>query len=263
MRNIFKIIKLSKPLHGLMLLIIVIVILGTLFEIVTPLLSGKILDEVIRQSTNQTKEFSKLFTLLALSLSSIIIYLALRSLGQRLGDHLSGKIRKFLTEIFYDKALKISQSYYDSEISGKLVNQLNRGIASIQEFANASTNFIIPTFLQSFIVIGILMYFNLYLGILMISILPIYLWITSISTKRWGLKEEGKNKIEDLTRGRIQEVISNIKLVKGFTSEKREFKLLSTNLDQINAIYKQQSTEFHLFDFLRELILNVILFGTA
>lgn len=246
-----------------MLLIIVIVILGTLFEIVTPLLSGKILDEVIRQSTNQTKEFSKLFTLLALSLSSIIIYLALRSLGQRLGDHLSGKIRKFLTEIFYDKALKISQSYYDSEISGKLVNQLNRGIASIQEFANASTNFIIPTFLQSFIVIGILMYFNLYLGILMISILPIYLWITSISTKRWGLKEEGKNKIEDLTRGRIQEVISNIKLVKGFTSEKREFKLLSTNLDQINAIYKQQSTEFHLFDFLRELILNVILFGTA
>jgi ATP-binding cassette subfamily B protein len=263
MKNILKILKLSKPLHGLMIVIVLITITGSLFEIVTPLLSGKILDEVIAQVGNVDKSYTTLIYLLSYSLLATIFYLIARSVGQRLGDHLAGKIRKFLTEIFYDKALSLSQSYFDSEISGKLVNQLNRGIATIQEFVNTCTNFIIPIFLQSFIVIGVLMYYNLFLGLLMIVILPIYMAISSVSTKRWGLKEEKKNILEDRTRGRIQEVMSNIKLVKGYTSEEREFKLVSDNLTEINKIYRNQSVEFHIFDFIRELCLNLILFGTG
>lgn len=91
---------------------------------------------------------------------------------------------------------------------------------SIQGFINTATNYIIPTFLQAILVIGILAYYNLALGLLMILIFPIYLTLSAISTKRWGRREEGKNKIEDHTRGRIQEVVSNIKLVKCFTNKK-------------------------------------------
>lgn len=75
--------------------------------------------------------------------------------------------------------------------------------------------------------------------------------LSAISTKRRGRREEGKNKIEDHTRGRIQEVISNIKLVKGFTNETNEFNQISRNLSDINAIYRKQSNEFHFFDFLQ------------
>lgn len=263
MKNILKILKLSKPLHGLMLLIIGITILGAVFELVTPILSGRILDEVVRQVGSDTKDYSMLAALLAISFAATVIFLITRSVGQRLGDHLAGKIRKYLTEIFYDKTLRLSQGYFDSELSGKLVNQLNRGIVSIQDFVNTSTNFIIPIMLQAVIVIFILFYYNIFLGLLMVAVLPIYMLISSISTRRWGTKEVKKNEIEDRTRGRIQEVISNIKLVKGFTSEKKEFSLLSNNLTDINAIYKKQSVEFHLFDFLREFMLSLILFGTS
>ncbi len=263
MKNIFKIIKLAKPLHGLMALIMLVVVLGAGFEIVTPLLSGRVLDEVVKLSNSTDKNFSYLTTLLALSFGSTAIYLVLRTIGQRLGDKLSGELRKQLTEIFYDKSLRLSQSYFDTEISGKLVNQLNRGIQTILGFIHMGTSFIIPTFLQTIISIGVLSYYNVFLGLLMLAILPIYMWITSISTKKWGVKEEAKNKIEDVTRGRIQEVISNIKLVKGYTSEKREFDLVSNNLADINEIYRKQSTEFHIYDFTREFILNLILFGTS
>lgn len=263
MKNIFKILSLSKPLHGLMILIIFISIIGAAFEIVTPLLSGQILDEVIKQASNENKETSQLVTLLVISFFSMVVYLIARTLTQRLGDHLSGKIRKYLTEIFYHKALTLPQSYYDSEVSGKIVNQLNRGIATIQGFVNTATNFIIPTFLQAIIVIAILTYYNLALGALMIIVFPIYLVISSISTKRWGKKEEVKNVIEDSTRGRIQEAIGNIKLVKGFTNEANEFNLVSNNLSEINTIYKKQSNEFHLFDFARETALYLILFATS
>lgn len=263
MKNIFKILRLAKPMHGLMFIIIFVVVLGAIFELVTPLLSGRILDEVTQQITNGTKDYQGLIPLLVISLISICFYLIARSIGQRLGDHLAGKVRKYLTEIFYDKALSLPQSYYDSEVSGKIVNQLNRGISSIQEFMNTATNYIIPTFLQGIIVIGILAYYNLALSALMIIIFPIYLAISSISTRRWGKREEKKNVIEDKTRGRIQEVIANIKLVKGFTNEKNEFDLVSNNLAGINKIYREQSNEFHMFDFLREFILSMILFATS
>lgn len=263
MKNIFKIIAIAKPMHKLMLLIMLIVVLGAGFEIITPLLSGKILDEVVRIAGSSDKNLSSLITLLSLSFGSTVVYLILRSIGQRLGDLLAGRLRKHLTEIFYDKSLRLSQSYFDSEISGKLLNQLNRGIQTIQGFIHMATSFIIPTFLQTIISIGILGYYNIYLGLLMLTILPIYMYITSLSTKRWGVKEEAKNKIEDITKGRLQEVLSNIKLVKGFTTEKREFDLVSNNLGEINKIYAKQSTEFHLFDFTREFILNLILFGTS
>ena len=244
-------------------LIILLVVIGSSFEVVAPLLSGQILDEVIRQSTHEVKEYTKLLTLLGVSLSTTFVYLVARSLGQRLGDHLAGKMRKYLTEIFYTKAFTLPQSYFDSEVSGKIVNQLNRGITSIQGFVNTATNYIIPVFLQAIIVIGLLMYFNLILGILMLTIFPVYLVLSSISTKRWGKKEVLKNVIEDKTRGRIQEVISNIKLVKGFTNEANEFRLVADNLSQINKIYKKQSNEFHIFDFLRESSLYLILFSAT
>ncbi|HRI05938.1 MAG TPA: ABC transporter ATP-binding protein [Candidatus Dojkabacteria bacterium] len=263
MKNILKILKISKPLHGLMLLIVFIVILATLFEIVTPLLSGRILDEVVRLAGAENREFGVLASLLGTSFAATVFYLLARSIGQRLGDELAGRLRKFLTEMFYDKTLRLPQAYFDSEISGKLVNQLNRGIITIQQFVNMSTNFIIPTLLQAIIVIAILFSYNLALGLLMIVILPIYMFITSISTRRWGTKEVEKNAIEDATRGRIQEVVTNIKLVKGFTSEIQEYALVSGNLVRINGIFRKQSIEFHLFDFLREFILNMILFGTS
>jgi ATP-binding cassette subfamily B protein len=263
MKNIFRILALSKPMHGLMITIILVVLFSVAFDIVAPLLSGRILDEVITQANSEVKSYSALGTLLAISLVSTLTYLVLRSLGARLGDHLAGKIRKYLTEVFYEKALTLPQSYYDSEVSGKIVNQLNRGITSIQQFINTATNYIIPTFLQAVIVIVILGYYNIALGLLMVVVFPVYLAISRVSTKRWGVREEGKNKIEDMNRGRIQEAITNIKLVKGFTNEKREYDLVSNNLSEINAIYKKQSNEFHIFDFIRELSLYLILFGTT
>ncbi|MBE2280433.1 MAG: ABC transporter ATP-binding protein [Ignavibacteriaceae bacterium] len=263
MKNIFKILSIAKPLHGLMVSIILISIVGAAFEIVTPLLSGRILDEVVKQAGSESRETDELVRLLAISFAATIVFLIARSLTQRLGDHLAGKIRQLLTEIFYDKAFTLPQSYYDSEVSGKIVNQLNRGITTIQGFINTATNFIIPTFLQAIIVIGILGYYNLALGVLMVIIFPIYLAISSISTKRWGKKEEVKNVIEDQTRGRIQEAISNIKLVKGYTNEQKEFNIVSDNLTSINKIYRKQSNEFHIFDFSREFVLYLILFATS
>ncbi len=261
MKNIIQIIKISKPLHKLVIFISFLILLSSVLDLVVPFASKFIVDEISNQLTNQTGDLSRLYFFIGLGFVLSLLSIIITALSNRLGDHFAGEIRKFLTEKFYNKVLTLPQSYFDSEISGKIVNQLSRGIVSIQDFINTGTNFILPAILQSVLTVVILLHYNVLLGIFIAILFPVYIFISRYSTKKWGIKEEQKNKIEDVTRGRLQEVISNIRLVKGYTNEKEEYELVSNNLSEINRIYDKQSREFHIFDFLRNLSLNIILLG--
>ncbi len=259
MRNILKIIKIAKPLHWLVILIGFLILLQSAIELVAPVLTKYIVDDIVAQISGKGGNIQHLSLLIAISFAASFVGICLASISNRVGDHLAGELRKFLTEKFYDKVLTLPQSYFDSEISGKIVNQLNRGIVTIQGLFNSWTNFILPMFLQSLFTIIVMARFSLTIASFTFALFPIYLILSYISAKKWGLEEVRKNKIEDYTRGRITEVISNIKLVKSFNNEQGEFKTVSSNLNDVKKIYAKQSTAFHIYDFTRNLSLQIIL----
>ncbi len=261
MQNIIKIIRVSKPLHHIAGLLTILILFSALLQLVAPVLSKFIVDEIVKQVQGSGGDLNHLITLIVVAFVMNLVGLTMTSLSARVGDHFAGKLRQFLTEKFYDKVLTLPQSYFDSEISGKIVHQLNRGIVSVQGFLNSATNFILPTFLQSIFTIVILAYYNVPIAFFTFILFPVYLLLSYYSTLKWGKEEVKKNIIEDKTRGRMQEVISNIGLVKSFTNENQEYNILSQNLTEINTIYAKQSRTFHIFDFFRGLSLNVILFA--
>lgn len=261
MQNIIRIIKISKPLHHLVFIIAGLILFSSLLGLAAPILSKFIVDEIVSRVQGQGGDVGRLIFLIVLSFLMNFIGLISTTVSERIGDHFAGRLRKFLTEKFYDKALTLPQSYYDSEMSGKILNQLNRGITTIQGFLNTSTNFILPTFLQSFFTVVILAYYNLPIAFFTFILFPIYLVISYYSTVKWGKEEVLKNAIEDRSRGRMQEVISNISLVKSFTTEKKEFEKITENLSEINKIYARQSRTFHIYDFFRGLSLQLVLFA--
>lgn len=259
MKNIFKIIKISRPLYKLVFLLSFLILSSSILELIAPILSKFIVDDIVLNIQHKSGNVSHLALLIALAFLSSMLSLIITTLSDRLGDHTAGKFRKFLTEKFYFKVLALPQSYFDSELSGKIINQLNRGIQSIQDFINTSSNFILPAILQSIFTIVILAFYNIPIAIFMLLLFPIYMIISYYSTIKWGKEEIEKNKIEDATRGRIQEVILNIPLVKSFNNELNEYKNVKHNLAEINKIYARQSKTFHIFDFFRGLSLNLVL----
>lgn len=261
MKNLAKIIRISKPLHHLVFIIAALILISAILQLVAPILSKFIVDDIVANVTHKGGDLNRLILLIVISLVMNLLGLVSNVVSERIGDHFAGRLRQFLTEKFYDKVLTLPQSYFDSEVSGKILNQLNRGIVSTQGFLNTATNFIIPTFLQSIFTIIVLAYYNIPIALFTFILFPIYLALSHYSTVRWGKEEMKKNAIEDKTRGRMQEVIANISLVKSFTSEKTEFKKISNNLSEINTIYARQSKTFHVFDFFRGLSLNLILFA--
>ena len=261
MKNIFNIVKISKPLHKIAYILTVLIVLSAVLQLVAPVLSKFIVDQIVAQTQHKGGNMQTLIELVLLAFGTNILALITSTISDRIGDHFAGELKRFLTEKFYDKVLTLPQEYFNSEVSGKIVNQLNRGITTINSFLNSLTNFILPTFLQSVFTIAVLAYYNVPIAIFTFLLFPIYLLLSYYSTKKWGEREVLKNHIEDRTRGRMSEVIANMPLVKGFTNEKNEYSFVSGNLIESNKIYAKQSQTYHIFDFLRGLSLNLVLFG--
>ena len=261
MKNILKIIRISGPLYPLLAVISLLILASADLQLIAPVLSKYIVDEIVSQLQHKGGDLQRLIIIIIIAFAANLLALITNSISDRLGDHFAGRLRKFLTEKFYDKVLRLPQSYFDSKISGKIVNQLNRGIYTIHDVLNNSTNFILPTFLQSIFTVAVLAFYNIPIALFTFILFPIYLILSFYSAVKWGEEEVKKNKIEDYSRGRIQEVISNIKLVKSFISEQKEHNVISNNLKEINRIYGRQSRTYHIYDFFRGLSLNIILFA--
>jgi len=251
MPNILKIVKLARPLHRVVFAMACLIVLGVFLDLITPFISKFIIDEIVLKIQGGNANENKIVMLVVFGLVLSLGKNGIEAFSNRKGDHLAGELERFLTDRFYHQILTLPQTYFDSELSGKIINQLARGIKSIKGFFNTSTNFILPTFLQSIFIILTLAYYSLAIALLTAAIFPVYFYLTAISAKRWGKEEEKKNKLEDLTRGRIQEVITNIKVVKSFTNELTEAGYVSKKISDINKIYARQSRDYHVIDALR------------
>jgi ATP-binding cassette subfamily B protein len=259
MKNIAKILKLSKPLHKWMWVVCVLITIQAVIQQANPIVLKYVIDELSSQIGNGTGNYEKIITLFVLMFAISVANTAITSIGARIGDHIASRLGKYLTEVFYRKIFTLPQSYFDSEISGKIVNQLSRGIESIRQFVGTATNFITPALLQAIFGIIVLSYYSLTIGLLALSIFPVYIAISNYSTKRWGKIQKEKNVHEDESRGRIQEVISNIKLVKTYNTQRMEWKFISGKYKAINTLYDKQSGGYHILNFVREFGLTIAL----
>lgn len=257
MSSILKIIKLSKPQHKWIAVASVVITINAVLQQATPITLKFVVDELSAQINGGNGDYGRLIFLFGLILAINLGVVVLNTCNQRLGDHIASRMGRYLTEMYYRKVFTLPQKYFDSEISGKMVNQLNRGIISIREFIGAASNFITPAILQAVFGVGILMYFDLTIGALALAIFPFYIAISSYSTRKWGEKQAEKNIHEDATRGRIQEVIGNIKLVKTYNTEQREWQYVSKEYKTINKLYDKQSNLYHILNFLREFGLEI------
>jgi ATP-binding cassette subfamily B protein len=259
MSNILKLVKLAKLLHGWIILSAVLITLQALLQQATPVTLKFVVDELTAQITSGTGDYNRLLFFFAIILGINIALVIVNTIAQRLGDFIASRLGRFLTELYYRKIFTLEQRHFDGELSGKIINQLNRGITSIRDFIGQAGNWIIPGVLQAIFGIAVLAYYDWSVALLALSVFPVYIAITRYSTKRWGKKQVEKNVHEDAARGRIAEVITNIKLVKTYNAQRGEWQRVSDTYGKINTIYDKQSTEYHLLNFVREFGLEIIL----
>ncbi len=261
MDQIFKIIAYTRKFWKWYLGMGLFVMAVSALSLAVPLLSKQVVDIVVKQFSGQTQNISSLLRIFVFIIAIDIATTVLTASGQWFGDRMAVQLQTFLSSKFYEHLLSLDIGYYDNEITGKIVNKMYRGIQSITDFINNMTNNFLPFFLSAFVTILLLAQYSLVIALLLAALFPIYILISHGSTIAWSKHEEEKNKINDISQGRVFESITGIRVVRAFVGEIAELTEFLRSRHRVENITIKQTRGWHIYDFYRRIVLNIILFA--
>jgi ATP-binding cassette subfamily B protein len=175
-----------------------------------------------------------------------------------LGDILAAKVQKLMSERYFSHLLTLPQSYFDNELTGKIINRMSRGISQISNYMNAVTNNFMQFIFSTIFSLGIVFFFSWQVGLMLALIYPVYIWLTTRTSKKWQEYQKEINSEYDIASGRFAESIGQIKVVKSFLQERRELKLFSRHYEKALETTYPQSRLWHRQDIVRRVVLNFI-----
>lgn len=178
--------------------------------------------------------------------------------GGYLGDVMSSRLKKQLSERYYAHLLKLPQSYYDKELTGTIINRLNRTIFEVTNFVNMFANNFFQMFLSMALTLIIVGFYSIELAVLLLVLYPVFFWLTTRTSRRWQKWQNEKNTQTDIASGRFAEVVAQIRVVKSFVQEQLEFRHFERRFFKTVNITRKQSRHWHNMDVARRLVLNAI-----
>lgn len=258
MRQIWRIIRATSSLWRYYLAISVFTIVLAGLNLLQPLLTGRAIDEI---SKGAHADITRLVWL------AIIIFLA--DLGANLlgnisgywGDRMAAKVQRILSLDYYEHILSLPQHYFDTELTGKIINRLSRSIYQIANFMNVLSNNFLQFIFSTIFALVIVAFYSWPVALLFLALYPIFLFLTAASSPKWRDWQHQKNDALDVSSGRFTEAVGEIRAVKSFNQEVRELKFFRGYLDHFVNLTKPQSRYWHKWDVWRRLFLNFIFLG--
>lgn len=255
MKHILRILRFSSELRGYYIAVSAISIVVSLTALLNPLLSGWAIDE-IRQGSGA--DLRHLFVLAVCLFALDVSGTFLNNIGGYLGDQMAAKLNKILSSRYYDHLLQLPQQYFDTELTGKIINRLNRSINQITGFMQMMSNNFLQFIFTTIFSLAVVTYYSWQVALLLFILYPIYIWLTVRTSSVWQDYQATKNKHIDIATGRFAEAISQIKVVKSFIQQKNELKFFNKEYQTVVDTNRPQSRFWHERDVRRRLVLNVI-----
>ncbi|MCA9347821.1 ABC transporter ATP-binding protein, partial [Candidatus Saccharibacteria bacterium] len=258
MKHILGIIRISKSLNKYYVIISIASILVSVLGMAIPFLSGQAIDEIrLGQDANTIKVvWLVVFIFLADLLTTLI-----SNGGAYIGDQMSEQLQRLLSTKYYQHILGLSQTYFDKELSGKIINRLSRSIDRIAFFMQMLSNNFLQFIFSTILALAIIAFYSWSIALLLFALYPIYIWMTIRASGKWMDYQVEKNGYRDDAVGRFSESINQIKVVKSFVQEARELKYFEKKYNKVVKVNKPQSKLWHVKDIQRRLVLNVIFLG--
>jgi ATP-binding cassette, subfamily B, bacterial len=257
MKHLLRILRTASELKRYYVGIGVFTILLSLMNLLQPLLSGFAVDE-LRKGHNASISYVVWLAvgIFALDLGANIF----SNLGGYLGDQMSLKLNRLLSRRYFEHLMELPQQFFDTELTGKLINRLNRSINQLTAFIQTMSNNFLQFLFTTIFVLIVTAYYSWQVALMFFAVYPIYVYFTARSSKKWQAWQSEKNLHFDIASGRFAEVINHVKVVKSFLQERHELRYFSSHYTDAVNINQPQSKYWHNQDFIRRFVLNFIFF---
>lgn len=227
---------------------------------VQPLIIKFVTDAVVEVTKGGTPNYDLVIWLAVAFFATDIGTTLFSNWGGYLGDVMAAKLRKQLSERYYTHLLSLPQSYFDNELTGTIINRLNRTISELTNFMNMFANNFFQMILTMIFTLIIVAYYSWEVAVLLFIIYPLFLWLTTLTSKEWQEHQAKKNLHTDVASGRFAEAVGQIRVVKSFIQELHEQRHLERHYHETVNVTYVQSKQWHKMDIIRRLVLNVIFF---
>lgn len=261
MRDLWRIVRYSWVLKPYYLATAGFVVVIALLNQANPFLLKFLIDAVVTRGSGGTVPTSRFALLLALLLAAGLLIALVSNVQGYIGDQLGAKLHTLLSRRYYDHLLELPLEFYDNEITGHITGRLDRSIATISGLVQTMANNFISFFLTSAFTLVVLARYSPLVAVLLAGLFPLYIWLTTLTSRSWQAKQERINVDSDYGNGRFIESIGNIRVVKSFVRERAESRIFADSRERVEARTKVQSVQWHRFDFVRGVSLNLIFFG--
>jgi ATP-binding cassette subfamily B protein len=259
-KDLLKILLFAKNLWPYYLVITITSVLLALSNQVVPFVVKAVADLVTHAVQGGQPDYTQALWLTVVLFGADVAGTLLSNWGGYYGDIMSAKLKKQLSERYYQHLLTLPQGYYDSELTGTIINRLNRTISELTNFMNFFSNNFFQMILTMVFTLVVVAFYSWEVAILLFIIYPLFLWLTGITSKQWQAQQKEKNLHTDIASGRFAEAVSQIRVVKSFNQEPRELRHLRHHYQKTIDITHTQSRQWHQMDIVRRLTLNLIFF---
>jgi ATP-binding cassette subfamily B protein len=260
MNSILRIIRFTSELKRYYIWIAAITIGVALLSQVQPLLTKFAIDEITKLLSGGSVNMTLIILFAILFFLADFLQTILSNVSGHIGDITSVKIQKIMSERYYAQLLRLPQSYFDNELSGKIINRMNRGITQIANYMQVLSNNFLQFIFSTIFTLGIVFYFSWQVGLMFLIIYPVFIYMTTRSSATWQEYQEEINQQQDLASGRFAESINQVKVVKSYLQEKKELSLFGKYVNKAVETTYPQSRYWHKRDIVRRVVLNIIFF---
>jgi ATP-binding cassette, subfamily B, bacterial len=185
----------------------------------------------------------------------------LSNIGGYLGDLMSVKLQQHLSHHYYEHVLRLPQKYFDTELSGKIINRMSRGIGQIGQFMQMMSNNFLQFLFSTIFSLAIVFHYSWPVGLMLFALYPIFIWLTTRTSGKWLAYQKTINEEQDIASGRFAEAVGQVRVVKSYLQELRELAFFAKRYDTVISTTRPQSRLWHRQDVLRRAVLNIIFLG--
>ena len=228
---------------------------------VQPLLIKGVIDQATKLNSGGSVDMHIVLLFIVGMFAADISQTVFSNIGGYVGDILQAKLNKILSEKYFAHLLALPQRYFDTELSGKVLNRLNRSIGQITNFMQAMSNNFLQFIFSTILSLIIVFVYSWPVGLMLLALYPIFVWLTARTSGKWREYQQKSNEQQDIATGRFAEALGQIIVVKSFGRQNDELKLFKNRYQKVIEITKPQSTLWHKQDVIRRLVLNVIFLG--
>jgi ATP-binding cassette subfamily B protein len=139
MKNIWRIIRFTGSLWRYYLGVSIFSILVAAMSQLVPLLTKATIDELTNVSGGHVS-IPRIAVYAMLIFAVDLAQTLFSNFGGYIGDMLAAKQDKLLSYRYYEHVMSLPQRYFDTELTGTIINRMNRGIGQITNYTQTLSN---------------------------------------------------------------------------------------------------------------------------